>query len=156
MIGKLNEELESIATQLEQAIVRTDKDVTIINREWEEKRKKAVQSAYEKILRDLQKSSVDGEEFIRMRRKIEELKPLKDRQVILQRQLEESDTRRRNLIVEWDDIKSQEFRALERAAKKVTGQLANKVQGGNYSEKISYFINSLSCRNKGSREFLTR
>ena len=44
-------------------------------------RKLGVQKEYEKILRELQRSNVDGEEFIRLRRQIEDLQPLQERRV---------------------------------------------------------------------------
>ena len=40
-------------------------------------RRQQVQAEYEQILRELQKSRVDGEEFMRLRRQIEQLRPPK-------------------------------------------------------------------------------
>ena len=95
--------------------------------EWET-RKKNVQTAYEKILRELQKSRIDGEEFIRLRRQIEGLRPLRERQDLVQRVEKEQSDGRRALLAEWEDFKAGEFRRLDRAAKKVNGQLRDKVQ----------------------------
>jgi len=91
-------------------------------------RKKDVQAAYEKILRELQKSRVDGEEFIRLRRQIEELRPLRERQSLVRRAEKEHADRRRALLAEWEDFKAGEFRRLDRAAKKVNQKLRDKVQ----------------------------
>jgi len=98
-----------------------------VNSGWET-RKEAVQAAYEKILRELQKSRVDGEEFIRLRRQIEELRPLRERQTLLRRAAKEYADRRSNLLAEWEDVKAEEFRQLERAAKKVNRQLTERVR----------------------------
>ena len=73
----LDLELQRIAKDLEQALARADEGVALVRTEWET-HKKDVQEVYEKILRELQKSRVDGEEFIRLRRQIEELRPLRD------------------------------------------------------------------------------
>jgi DNA repair ATPase RecN len=127
VLQRFNDELEAIAKQIAEAIDRTDKGIAALRQRWEE-RKLVVQSAYEKILRELQKSSVDGEEFIRLRRQIEELRPLKDRKVALQQTLIELDQLRRNHLAEWEDIKGAEFRQLERAAKKVSRQLSDRVR----------------------------
>ena len=76
---RLDRDVERIATELEQAMHRADEGIAAVRAEWEA-RKRQVQAAYEKILRELQKSRVDGEEFIRLRRQIEELRPLRERQ----------------------------------------------------------------------------
>lgn len=97
-------------------------------RERFEARRAAVQSEYEEKLRDLQKSRIDGEEFIRLRRRIEELRPLKERQSVLARTEADEEERRRNLLAEWEDVKAGEFRTLERAGKRVTRRLEGRVR----------------------------
>ena len=109
------------------ALLLADQDVARVREQWLE-RKRAVEAAYDKILRELQKSRVDGEEFIRLRRQIEELRPLRERLVILQKNLAEQQQLRRNLLAEWEDVKGSEFRELERAAKRVTTRLEGRVQ----------------------------
>ena len=76
---RLDEDLKKVSTSLEAALQHADAGVAAVRGEWG-KRKQGVQAAYEKILRELQKSRVDGEEFIRLRRQIEELRPLRERQ----------------------------------------------------------------------------
>ena len=71
---------------------------------------------------------MDGEEFIRLRRQIEELRPLKQRETNLERGEQESQDARRTLLVEWEEAKAREFRQLERAAGKVNRQLAGRVR----------------------------
>ena len=85
--------------------------------------------AYEVILRELQKSKIDGEEFINLRRHTEELRPLKDRQDRLQRDLKEHEGERRNLLTEWEDVKAEEFRHIRRAAKKASKKLKGACLG---------------------------
>lgn len=126
-LSALNCELDSLAKQLQELLDSADRRLASVRSRWEE-RKKAVQSTYEKILRELQKSKVDGEEFIRLRRQIEELRPLRERQTILQRAKKEYEDRRRNLLAEWEDVKAEEFRQLDRAAKKISKQLAERVR----------------------------
>ena len=93
-----------------------------------ESRKQEVQAAYEKILRELQKSRVDGEEFIRLRRQIEALRPLRESQASLRRVEKEQSDRRRGLLADWEDLKGEAFRHLDRAARKVNRQLRDRVQ----------------------------
>lgn len=127
VFAQLDRDLERLAKELEQALQRADQEVATVRAEWET-RKKDVQAVYEKILRELQKSRVDGEEFIRLRYKIEELRPLRERQSLAHRLEKEHADRRRSLLVEWEDLKAEEFRRLDRAAKKVNQKLRDKVQ----------------------------
>ena len=127
VLSALNRELEAVAKQLQEVLDVADRGLASVRSRWEE-RKKEAQAAYEKILRELQKSKVDGEEFIRLRRHIEELRPLRERQTMLQRAKKEYEDQRRNLLTEWEDVKAEEFRQLERAAKKVNRQLAERVR----------------------------
>ena len=83
-----------------------------------DRRKSEVDAAYQKILRELRKSAGDGEAFIRLRREIEALRPLRERRALLQRLEGEYATQRRALLVDWEDVKAKEFRLLDRAAEK--------------------------------------
>jgi len=126
-LGQLSKDLKAAAEKIGQSLDHAEKSIATIRERWEE-RKKSVQAAYENILRELQKSKVDGEEFIRLRQQIEELRPLKEDQTALQREFKELEDRRLNLLAEWEDIKAQEFRLLERAAKSVSKQLERRVR----------------------------
>ena len=79
VLEQLARDLQRIAKELETALFNANDGVAEVRAAWETRRRE-VQSSYEKILRELQKSRVDGEEFIRLRRQIEELRPLRDRQ----------------------------------------------------------------------------
>lgn len=127
VLDRLSVELDQAAGQITMAIERAERDITAIRQRWEV-HERTIISAYERILRELQKSRVDGEEFIRLRRQIEQLRPLQERQKTLQRYLTELEVHRRGLHVEWEDMKAEQFRHLERAARKVTRQLANRVR----------------------------
>jgi hypothetical protein len=123
----LEQDLKAVVSSLEEALARADQGVEEVRATWN-LRRQAVQEAYEKILRDLQKSRVDGEEFMLLRRQIEELRPLRERQQQAQRREKEHVERRRKLLAEWEDFKAEEFRRLARAAKKVSKRLQGRVQ----------------------------
>lgn len=127
VLADLERDLRGIADQLEQALRRADQSIAEVRSVWES-RKQQVQAGYERILRELQKSRVDGEEFIRLRRQIEELRPLQERLTLLRRLEKEHADRRRALLAEWEDVKAKEFRALDQAAKKVNKNLRDRVQ----------------------------
>ena len=126
-LSDLETELGPIADSLEQALTRADHGVDQVRAAWDVRRQQ-VQAEYERILRELQKSRVDGEEFIRLRRQIEGLRPLQERLALLRRLEKERANRRRALLAEWEDVKAAEFRTLDEAARKVSRQLTNRVQ----------------------------
>lgn len=129
VLTALDQAVESAAQALEQAVATADSRCGGVQTIWGERRE-MVEAAYEKILREMQKSksNVDGEEFIRLRRQIEALNPLKEELTQVAKQLTEAREKRRGLIVEWENAKADEFRALEKAAKKVTRQLERRVR----------------------------
>lgn len=127
VIERLSPELETTARQMDEALDRADQGIAAVLQRWDA-HKNTLQGAYERILRELQKSRIDGEEFIRLRHQIEALRPLQEGQSALKRDLTELEAHRRSLLAEWEDTKAGEFRHLERAAKKITRQLSNRVR----------------------------
>ena len=126
ILESLNADLEKVLQQLETALQQAENGLTGVRSRWNQ-RKSEVQDSYQKILRELQKSAVDAEEFIRLRRKIEELRPLRERRPLLERLEKEHTTRRNALLAEWEDVKAEESRGLDRAAKTVSKELRNRV-----------------------------
>ena len=126
-LERLSNELEQIVKLLEGALKRADEGFEDIRGCWNI-RKGEVEAAYRKVLRELQQSAVDGEEFIRLQREIEELRPLRERQVQLTRLEKELTDRRRTLLAEWEVVKAEEFRLLDGAARNVGRKLRDRVQ----------------------------
>ena len=124
---RLSLDLEELVSRFEAALAQADSGIDEIRSRWNE-RKREVQTGYERILRELRKSAVDGEEFIRLRREIEGLRPLRERASLLQRLNKEYAERRRMLLAEWEDLKAEEFRLLDRAAKNVGRNLHDRVR----------------------------
>lgn len=158
VLEQLSKEMHDLASQMNEIIGRAQAGIEDVKSQWKE-RKERVLAAYEAILRELQKSKVDGEEFIRLRRQIEELRPLKERQASLQRDLKEYETERRNFLSEWEDVKAEEFRHLERAAKKVNRKLDRRVlvevsAGGNREPLVELLRNQIGGRLSEAIEIL--
>lgn len=76
----------------------------------------------------MQKSKIDGEAFIRLRRQIEGLRPIEERKAALLTTRTAFQDERRILLVEWEEAKAEGFRRLERAAKKVSRKLKLRVR----------------------------
>ena len=119
ILEQLSHELEAAATLIEDALMRADEGMEGVRSRWSV-RKGEVESQYQKILRELQKSAVDGEEFIRLRREIERMRPLRERRTLLERLETEHSSRRLALLAEWEEVKAAKFRLLDRAARGVS------------------------------------
>ena len=136
VLESLSGNLSKVAGRFAKALSETNKEIVEIKSRWEEKREN-IEKTYEKLLRELQKSKIDGAEFIQLRQQIEELRPLKDKAESLKRNLSAYESDRRKLLSEWEDIKTSEYREIERASKRVSRKLRNRVQvevkmAGNY------------------------
>jgi hypothetical protein len=124
---QLSAEMQMASAKIEEALNAAVAGIARTRSRWEE-RQQAVLAAYERILRELQKAHVDGEEFIRLRKQVEDLRPLAERRKNLVRDLDELERHRRNLLAEWENLLATQFRELERAAKKVNRKLVGHVR----------------------------
>ena len=127
VLTRLNRDMEDLAWRFGEALRRAGERIAEIRGSWDE-RKEEVQAKYQEILRGLERSAVDAEEFIRLRGEIENLRPLRERRELLRRGKTEHMERRRALRAEWEDLKAEEFRLLDRAARKVSRTLRDRVQ----------------------------
>ena len=127
ILGTLSRKLKTLGEQFGKALAEADHAIAQTKSRWDE-RKTAIEETYEKLLRELQKSKIDGAEFIQLRQQIEELRPLNDKMERLKRDLEAHEAQRRNLLAEWEDIKATEYRQVETAAKRVSRKLRDRVQ----------------------------
>lgn len=127
VLEKLSTGLQDLASGFQDALGRADDGIARIRTRWDNRRRE-VQEAYEAILRELERSAVHGEEFIRLRRRIERLRPLR-REATLAEQAEAEHMKRRGiLLTEWEELKAEEFRLLDQAAGAVTERLEGRIQ----------------------------
>ena len=127
VLTELEAGLGTVVSNIEAILAKADQGIESVRSDWTV-RKQSVEEEYQEILRGLDKRSVDGEEFIRLQRSIEELRPLRERKAIVQRTVKEHTEHRRSLLVAWEDFTAEEFRRLDRAAKSVNKKLRNRVQ----------------------------
>ena len=127
ILGTLSTRLKVVGEQFGEVLAEGDSAIAETKRRWE-KRRIAIEDTYEELLRELQKSKIDGAEFIQLRRQIEELRPLRDKTEHLKRDLEAHEAKRRNLLAEWEDIKAAEYRLIETAARRVSQKLRDRVR----------------------------
>ncbi|NKC14660.1 MAG: AAA family ATPase [Gammaproteobacteria bacterium] len=127
VLAELEDDLGAIARDLEAALDKANQGIESVRADWA-RRKQSVEDEYQKILRELHKGSVDGEAFIRLQRRIEALRPLREREAVVQRAVKAHAERRRNLLAAWEDCKAGAFRRLDRAAKSVNKKLRERVR----------------------------
>ncbi len=127
VLETLNLRFKAIGEQFDEALSQADNTISKIRSRWEAQRKD-IDERYEKLLRDLQKSNIDGAEFIQLRQQIEALRPLRERMEGLKRDLATHKAHRRKLVSEWEDIKASEYRQFEKAARRVSRKLRDKVR----------------------------
>jgi len=150
ILENLEAEARDAATRLKTALSITDKKLEELRREWESKKAES-NAAYEKTLRELHREKIDGAEFVRLRQRIEELKPLKARREQLSKHYAALLEERRKLLVEWESVLSEEFLELQRAAKSATRKLRGQVKldvvrNGDRREIIDYLDGKMSGR----------
>lgn len=126
-LTNLSANLEKVSNQLAQTLSEADSALSHTKAHWDEQRK-AIEETSEKRLRELQKSNIDGAEFIQLRKRIEELRPLKGRMEKLKREMRTQEANRRNLLSEWGDIKTTKHHELERAARRISKKLCERVR----------------------------
>ena len=127
ILGTLSRNLKAAGEQFAKALGEANRAIAQTKSRWNE-RKTKIEDTYEKLLRELQKSKIDGAQFIQLRQQIEELRPLKDKTDNLKRHLKAHETQRQNLLAEWEDIKAAEYRQIETAAKRVSRKLRDRVR----------------------------
>jgi DNA repair ATPase RecN len=127
VMERLSGDLAAAATAIEQAVQSAKDGLDAVGTIWNDRRDE-VERAYQKTLRKLQETKIEGDQFIQLRTRVEELRPLKERQASLGSELKELTANRRKLVTAWEDVKTEEFRRLDRAAAKVSRKLKGRVR----------------------------
>ena len=127
VLDTLSTRLINAASQFEEAVREAETLIAGTKNGWSIRRRE-VEEDYEKLLRELQQTKFDGSEFIKLRKQIEDLLPLKDRMNLLKRGMEVYKAQRQQQLMEWEDIKEREFRSIDRAANIVTTKLLKRVR----------------------------
>ncbi len=78
ILETLSMRLKTVSDQFSEALTNADHAISEMKSHWN-KCRMAIEDTYEKLLRELQKSKIDGAEFIQLRQQIEELRPLMGR-----------------------------------------------------------------------------
>lgn len=126
-LERLGSDVEAAIVAIEEAVARAQRDIDTVVTVWD-KRRDQIQAAYEKTLRKLQETRIEGAQFIDLRTQVEELRPLTEQKTDLQSEHGELVTKRRDLLTAWEDAKTADFRRLDQAATRVSKKLAGRVR----------------------------
>jgi len=160
LISTLNDDVKAVEDQLQSAVDEAQGQLNEIREAWSE-RESQVQEEYEEALRELQEEQIDGEEYIRLQRKAEELRPLRKRLENHKKHREEIEQRRRNLLGEWEDLKTEEYQAYKTACDRVSQALGGQVKAtvryqGNRDPLLDLLDEELEGRRKEMLDTLER
>lgn len=121
-IKGLNAATDAALTQAETALEHARQVRETVAAAWKS-RSDHVNEEYGRILKELQKDKVDGTEFIRLRERIEQLKPLELRAKTLEKELASLVKDRAVLAVDWEELLRKDRLRYERAARKINRKL---------------------------------
>ena len=127
ILSRLNGGATEAMRQLNATIDTAKAEVGSLREEWETAKSDS-KAEYEQTLRELHREKIDGAEFVRLRQRIEDLKPLKTKKDQFQKMFDSLLEQRRKLLIEWDGLLSEEFLELQRAAKSASRKLRGQVK----------------------------
>jgi hypothetical protein len=97
------------------------------------------------VARELQRAHIDGEEFMRLQRDLARLVPIEGQLDSAEKSLGDLQQARRNDLARWEDCKRERYQRLERAAKRVSRELPNRlrvtVAFGRNREQLATLLN---------------
>lgn len=126
-LAALQGRAEGALTSLRDAIRAAEARITMVADQVAEE-KAAAQSAYDATLRELQREHIDGEEFMRLQRDLARLVPIEGQLDTAERTLKDLQQARRDDLLKWEDAKRERYQRLERAARKVSRELPNRLR----------------------------
>jgi energy-coupling factor transporter ATP-binding protein EcfA2 len=126
-LASLEEQAQNSLDEMANALKQTEDELLDISEEWE-KRRQAKRGEYEKMLRELHKESIDGADFMKLRKEYEMLVPLQKEARKLKQQCDDLLVQRHQLLEGWEEAKLQLFEFDQEAAGKITEELAGRVR----------------------------
>ncbi len=124
---QFTEALRQGLAQLETRLEQSQHRLLDYSQEWETRRR-ARQDEYQKTLRQLHHEAIDGQAYLRLRRELEELAPLRLQYAQHNQKLQELENKRRRARNKLHEACKQIYKLDNHAAKKVSVFLAGKVR----------------------------
>jgi predicted ATPase len=123
LLQKIQAAGKSINAAVKEAAAAVEK----IKIEWTPKQK-AADELYQKTLRELKAEGHDAGKFVQYKSQVDRLKPKEAELKTRNKALAQHQKARRELLANWDAAKAEDFRELQRAARKVSKRLKDRVR----------------------------
>jgi energy-coupling factor transporter ATP-binding protein EcfA2 len=125
--SKLKQKIDAAGKSVTAAVNEAVAAIRTIKEEWTPKQK-AADEQYQKTLRELKAAGHDAAKYVTYKNQLERLKPKQTELKAHQKTLAGLQATRRELLAKWDNAKAEDFRELQRAAKKVSKRLKDRVR----------------------------
>lgn len=125
--SELLKKIAAAGKTIEAAAKDAAKAVEKIQGEWKPKQT-AANELYQKTLQRLKAEGHDAGKFVQFKDQVERLKPKEAELKTRKKALTEHQKARRELLARWDAAKAQDYRELQKAARKVTKRLKDRVR----------------------------
>ena len=101
--------------------------IEALKKQWAPKQAQAEQN-YQKAVRDLKAEGHDGSKFVSIKAQVERLRPRETDLKNRKKRLAQLQKERRELLARWDAVKAQDMRDLQKAARRVSKRLKDRVR----------------------------
>ncbi|MBY5475281.1 AAA family ATPase [Rhizobium leguminosarum] len=118
---------EQARSYLAAAALEAERDIATVTAEWQPLKDEA-ERRYNGMVRDLEAEGHDPRRFLSIKNQVEGLKPKEAAKQARLDELAELVKQRDDLLVEWETFKAKDYRALEKAARRVSQRLQDRVR----------------------------
>jgi PHP family Zn ribbon phosphoesterase len=125
--AKLLQKVTAAGKSIEVAVKEAAAAVEKIKAEWAPKQK-AANELYQKTLRELKAEGHDAGKFVQYKDQLDRLKPKEAELKTRNKTLGQLQKARRELLAKWDAAKAEDYRELQKAARKVSKRLKDRVR----------------------------
>ncbi len=126
-ITAFNAAVEAAATSIAEAAQRAREAIQVAKTEWDSA-SAATREALDALLRELQPSGTNAQEYLNLQKEVARLKPLEDDKKVKVNALDQLRKARTELLVEKERLRGERLRALTTAARKISKELKNLVR----------------------------
>ncbi|MGO6859793.1 TrlF family AAA-like ATPase [Rhizobium ruizarguesonis] len=118
---------EQARSYLAAAALEAERDIATVTAEWQPLKDEA-ERRYNGMVRDLEAEGHDPRRFVSIKNQVEGLKPKEAAKQARLDELTDLVKQRDDLLVEWETFKAKDYRALEKAARRVSQRLQDRVR----------------------------
>ena len=124
---KLLQKIKTAGQSIEAAVAEATAGVAKIKAEWTPKQQ-AAEEQYQKTLKQLKAEGHDAAKFVTYKNQLERLKPKEAELKTRNKTLAQLQKARREVLAKWEAAKAEDFRELQKAARKVSRRLKDRVR----------------------------